>query len=257
MCTAIVMNTQDYCFFGRNMDIPESFGERFIEYKGIKGTGIYIDNVPLFADGMNKDGLGICGLNFHGYAHFEETSSGVPAWDFIRWILLNFSSVSEIKENIHSVIINDNPINDSTPIPTLHWMVADKKGACAVIEKTKDGLFIYDNPALVLTNNPTFPRHLLNLKSYSFDKMGNLSDGSPSISLPGDYSSVSRFIKASYLIKNLPHLKTDEEAINHFFDILNNVRIIKGCVLDGMHTIYSCLMDLKNGKYISSQIEQR
>lgn len=251
MCTAIMMNTQNYCFFGRNMDLPKSFGEEFIEYKGIKGTGIYIDEIPLFADGMNKDGLGICGLNFKGYARFENTSSGVPAWDFIRWILLNFSCVSEMKNNIHSVIINNNPINKDTPIPTLHWIIGDKKGDCGVIESTRDGLFFYDNPEHVLTNNPTFPTHLLNLKNYSFDKMGNLSDGSPSITLPGDYSSVSRFIKTAYLIKNLPHLNSDEEAINHFFDILNNVRMVKGCVLNGMHTIYSCCMDLKNGTYIS------
>lgn len=246
-----MINAQDYCFLGRNMDIPKSFGERFIEYKGIRGMGIYIDNIPLFADGMNKGGLGICGLNFNGYAHFKKTTLGVGAWDFIRWILLNFSCVEEIKKNIQTVIINDTAINEKTPIPTLHWIVGDKNGDCAVIESTVDGLFIYDNPSYVLTNNPTFPIHLLNLKSYSFDKMGNLSDGSPAICLPGDYSSVSRFIKASYLIKNLPHFNNNEEAKNHFFDILDNVKMLKGATLSGMHTIYSCLMDLKTGEYIS------
>jgi len=248
MCTALMLN-RNKCLFGRNMDIEKSFGERFIKSDKIKGTGIYIDNIPLFADGMNENGLAVCGLNFKGYAHFENTASGVPAWDFIRWLLLNFSVVSEIEKSISSFTINSTPVNENTPIPTLHWMLGDKTGACAVIESTKDTISFYDNPAFVLTNNPTFPEHLSNLKKYSLEKMKNLPDGNPSLMLPGDFSSSSRFIKSAYLRKNLPDLKTDEEEINHFFSILDSVKMVNGCVSGGMHTIYSCCMDLEKGRY--------
>lgn len=249
MCTALMIN-KNKCLFGRNMDLNENFNEQIIKLDNkIIGMGTYIDGIPLFADGLNKDGLAICGLNFKGYACFPNTNFGIPAWDFTRWVLLNFSTVQDFKKNIRSVIINSMPVNKDTPIPTLHWMIGDKNGECTVIESTKDGVFIYDNPAFVLTNNPTFPEHLENLNKYSFKKFENLPDGSPSLLIPGDYSSVSRFIKTAYLRKNLPDFKTEKEEINHFFGILDSVKMVDGTVRGGMHTIYSSCMDLKKGVY--------
>lgn len=250
MCTAILIKGNDKYFFGRNMDIQRDFRQRLIRLDKMTGIGTYIDNIPLFADGVNKDGLAICGLNFRGYAQFQNTNEGIPSWNFIRWVLYNNKSVSDLRKNIQSVIISDVPVNKETPIPTLHWIVADKTGECTVIECVKGEIRIYDNPCHVLTNNPTFPEHLQNLKNQDFSKMKNLPKGDPSLTLPGDFSSVSRFLKVSYLIKNLPHLKTDEEAINHFFDILGSVKMLKGCVLTDMRTIYSCCIDLNKGEYV-------
>ena len=65
----------------------------------------------------------------------------------------------EIK-NIELVAI---PINEKTPLPTLHWIVSDTNGKSIVIEKTKEGFKTYDNPIGVLTNSPIFGWHLTNL----------------------------------------------------------------------------------------------
>ena len=47
----------------------------------------------------------------------------------------------------------------------LHWMISDKNSSI-VIEPLKNGLKIYENPVGVLTNNPTFDYHLMNLNNY-------------------------------------------------------------------------------------------
>ncbi len=48
----------------------------------------------------------------------------------------------------------------------MHWIIADKTGASVTVESTAKGLNVYDNPVGVLTNNPEFPRQLLNLSNY-------------------------------------------------------------------------------------------
>ena len=73
------------------------------------------------------------------------------------------------------------------------------------IESTKEGLKVYDNPVGVLTNNPSFDYHMLNLNNYlhlsvknpnnEFSRFLSLkaySRGMGAIGLPGDLSSTSR-----------------------------------------------------------------
>ena len=73
--------------------------------------------------------------------------------------------------------------NDVFPASQLHWMIADK-GDCIVVECTKDGLHVYDNPAGVLTNNPPFPTQMFLLNQY----MG-LSEKQPEHDLREGHSS--------------------------------------------------------------------
>ena len=67
---------------------------------------------------------------------------------------------------LKNIELVDIPINDKTPVSTLHWMISDKTGKSIVVEKTKDKFAVYDNPVGVLTNNPTFDWHLTNLNEY-------------------------------------------------------------------------------------------
>ncbi|MGH2143890.1 linear amide C-N hydrolase, partial [Enterococcus faecalis] len=79
------------------------------------------------------------------------------------------------------------------------------------VESTKEGLRVFDNPVGVLTNNPTFDYQLFNLNNYRVlstrTPKNNFSDqieldiysrGMGGIGLPGDLSSVSRFVKATF-----------------------------------------------------------
>ncbi|MCF0147240.1 MAG: choloylglycine hydrolase family protein [Clostridium sp.] len=283
MCTALSISSKEgNYYFGRNMDLAYTFNQsvimlpRLFEFKdivtgntivnnrAILGMGTVIDNHPTLADAMNENGLAAAGLNFQGYAYFEKKVSkdkaNIPPYDFIQWVLSNYDTVEEVKNNLQNIELVDIPINEKTPCPTLHWMISDKSGKSIVVEKTKDKFVFYDNTVGVLTNNPTFHWHLTNLNEYIFitpntpknttwskQKLNPLGVGAGTLGIPGDFASVSRFVRIAYIRANMPEINNDINAVTQFFHMLDYVKMVKGGVIteDGLEelTLYSSCMD--------------
>lgn len=289
MCTALNISSKEgKYFFGRNMDLAYTFNQEVImmprsyEFKdivsgniitnnrAILGMGTIIDNHPTIADGMNENGLAAAGLNFAGYAFFEKELSkektNVTPYDFIQWILSNHDTVEEVKKSIENIELVDIPINEKTPCPTLHWMVSDKSGKSIVIEKTKEKFAFYDNTVGVMTNNPTFDWHLTNLNEYMFitpnnpkntewsnQELAPLGIGAGTLGIPGDFASVSRFVRIAYIRANMPEINNDINAVTQFFHMLDYVKMVKGGVIteEGLEdlTLYSSCMNLEDCIY--------
>lgn len=291
MCTALSLKTKDgYHLFGRNMDLSYSFGQavtlvpRNFEYKdrvtgtvkknqyAIIGMASVIDAYPAFADAMNEKGLCCAGLNFPGYSYVEErTVEGkinLAPYDFIPWVVSNFETVEEVEKELQKVEFVAVPINDKTPLPTLHWMVADKMGKSIVVERTKEKLSVYENPIGVLTNSPTFDWHMTNLNEYIKitptqpecttwvgKELKPLGVGAGTNGLPGGLSSVDRFVRIAYLKSRSPELAELESGINQFFHMLQNVAMPRGTVIDdNLHeiTLYTSCMCQETGVYYYS-----
>lgn len=252
MCTALsIRSKNDKWFFGRNMDLTYNFNQSVIiiprNYKfqdkvtgniitnnrAIIGMGTVIDDHPAIADAMNENGLACAGLNFAGYAYFEKEivkgKINIAPYDFIQWVLSNHDTVDEVKNEIKNIELVDVPINDKTPVPTLHWMIADKTGKSIVVEKTKNKFAVYDNTVGVMTNNPTFDWHLTNLNEYikikpnqpketnwSNQELKALGVGAGTLGIPGDFASVSRFIRIAYIRNNMPNIEDNITAITQF-----------------------------------------
>ena len=289
MCTALTLATsENNVFFGRNMDLAYQFNQRVIflpvnyqlqdkvtgqpitNHTAIVGMGTIIDHHVTFADAMNSKGLGCAGLNFQGYAYFEkepvEGKRNIPPYDFIQWALSNYQTVEEVKDAIKGIELVDIPINSQTPVPFLHWMLTDQSGASIVVERTIEGIKVYDNPVHVMTNNPTFAWHLTNLNEYLYlspehhkktvwsnKELQSLGIGSGTLGIPGDFASVSRFVRIAYLRAHMPKIDGDEKAMSQFFNMLDYVKMVKGGVSteDGIEdmTIYSSCMNLNRGIY--------
>ncbi len=289
MCTALNIRTaEDKVLFGRNMDLAYDFHQRVLilptnyqyedkvtgntvtNHTAIIGIGTIIDNHATFADAMNTKGLACAGLNFDGYAYFEkkpvEGKLNLAPYDFIQWTLSNFETVEQVKKAIQDIELVDVPLNSKTPVPTLHWMIIDKSGTSIVMERTMEGIKVHDNPVGVMTNNPTFDWHLTNLNEYLYlspehhqktmwsDKeLVSLGIGSGTLGIPGDFASVSRFVRIAYLRAHTPVLEEDDEAISQFFNMLDYVKMVKGGVTtqEGLSdmTIYTSCMDLIEGVY--------
>lgn len=282
MCTGLSIKSQEgKYFFGRNMDLAYNFNQSVMiiprghQYqdrvtgnvvtnnRAMIGMGTVIDNHPVLADGLNEVGLGCAGLNFDGYAYFEkepmEGKNNIAPYDFIQWVLSNHETVEEVKRGIKNLELVDCPINDKTPLPMLHWMVADKTGKAIVVEKTKDSLSVYDNPVGVMTNNPTFDWHLTNLNEYLYVTptspketkwsehiLKALGIGAGTLGIPGDFASVSRFVRIAYLRSHMPKIEGDMQAITQFFHMLDYVKMVKGGVrtkegLEDLTTYSSCM----------------
>lgn len=279
MCTAVAYRNS-LSLFGRNLDLDRSYGERVVitprnfEFKmrcsddlkshcAMIGMAAVIDGYPLYFEATNEKGLSMAGLNFPDNAHYFEKVSdkeNIAPFELIPKILGLCENISEAKKLISNINIANIAFSDSLPTTPLHWMISDKEKSL-VLESTKDGLKIYDNPFEVLTNNPPFDFHIMNMNNYmglsagaavsAFDgvPLANYSLGMGALGLPGDFSSASRFVRAFFVKENSI---SDGECVNQFFHIMSSVSMPKGCVKteEGFeYTRYTSCCDLERGIY--------
>ena len=80
-----------------------------------------------------------------------------------------------------------------------------------------------------------------------------VTDAAFSAGLPGDASSVSRFIRAAFLKWNSVSGSTEEENVSQFFHILDGVSMVRGSVVTPRGTwditTYSCCVNAGRGIY--------
>ena len=289
MCTALSLaSNEGNNFFGRNMDIecyfnqqvmivPEGYkyvnkvtGQLVTNKKAYIGMGTIIDNHPAMAEAMNENGLACAGLNFVGYAHYEKEpakdKNNIAPYDFIQWVVSGYDTVQEVKAAIKDIELVEVPIMEGIKVANLHWMITDKTGETIVVEKTIEGIRVYDNTVGVMTNNPTFDWQITNLNEYinlsqnqpedtmwSEQKLKALGVGAGTRGIPGDFGSVSRFIRMAYIRAKSPKINNNIEAITQFFHMLDYAKMIRGGVItrDGLEdvTLYSSCMDQENAIY--------
>lgn len=284
MCTAITYKTEDF-YFGRTLDYEFSYNEevtvtpRNYKFKftggkslgkhyAIIGMAYVVNDYPLYYDGMNEKGLCMAGLNFVGNAHYEKVkynAVNVAQFEFLPFILTQCSSVKEARELISKINITDTPFSKDLPPAQLHWMLADTD-ECITIESVEEGIKVYDNPVGVLTNNPSFPEQMLRLNDYMalspHQPQNNFSDkldlatysrGMGAIGLPGDLSSQSRFVRASFVKCNSISGNEENESVGQFFHILGAVEQQRGCceVAENEYeiTIYTSCCNADKGIY--------
>lgn len=283
MCTAISFLGACRCF-GRNLDLEFSYGEcvtvtprhfpfhyRHLptssEHYAIIGMAKVTNNYPLYFDAMNEHGLAMAGLNFVGNAVYQapkDAHYNLATFELIPYLLGECKTVSDVKVILSKTRILGDVFSEDLPTSQLHWMVSDRDTSI-VIECVKDGLFVYDNPFDVLTNNPPFPFQAQNLCSYRHlspsplpNHFSNISDlpsysnGMGAIGLPGDFSSVSRFVRAAFVRANSSLPSTSAETVGQFFHLLSSVAQPLGCVHTdhGLEcTQYSSCCDLDSLTY--------
>ena len=283
MCTAISFKTRDH-YFGRNLDLEYHYNESVVitprnfplsfrckettqTHYAMIGMAIMEDNYPLYYDATNEVGLSMAGLSFPENAFYfptQETKDNITPFEFIPWILGQCKSVLEAKNLLDRINIVNIPFNEKFPLSPLHWIICDKECA-VVVEQTKEGLAVYNNPIGVLTNNPPFPYHQYNVINYinttasepenrfsSRLTMPPYSRGMGGIGLPGDLSSPSRFVRAAFTKENSICDGDEFSSISQFFHILESVSQQRGCaqVGDGYEiTFYSSCCNTETGVY--------
>lgn len=286
MCTAATYKTNDF-YMGRTLDYEFSYGDEITvtprnysftlrhggkleNHYAIIGMAHVAGNYPLYYDAINEKGLGIAGLNFVGNATYKpvDPSSSkhqITQFELIPFILGTCASLKEAKEALKNMDLVDTPFSPQLPVGSLHWLIADETGSITV-EAVKEGLMIYDNPAGVLTNNPPFPQQMFQLNNYmhlsprqpvnTFSKdlpLNTYSRGMGALGLPGDLSSSSRFVRASYVKMNSRCNGDELSSVSQFFHILGSVDQQRGCceVSEGAYeiTIYTSCCNTTRGIY--------
>ena len=184
MCTAAAYRT-DGLYFGRTLDYEFSYGDAVMvvprnysfkmgrtddisSHYAIIGMACSAFDYPLFYDGMNEKGLCMAGLNFVKSAVYREPvecMTNVAQYELIPLILGKCGSVKEARELLRNINITNDCYRPDLPCAKLHWIIADGEETI-VCESVEEGLRIYDDPAQVLTNEPSFDRQMFNLNQF-------------------------------------------------------------------------------------------
>jgi len=213
------------------------------KYASIGANGV---GMPYIFDGFNEKGLAIGVFYFPGTAKYMDYKTAdakktIAPWEVGSWILENFATVEEVKENVGKIVVPEVIFKAWGFTPPVHYVVHDASGKSIVLEYVDGKLNIHDNPLGVMTNSPSFDWHMTNLRNYinfSFTnapevqlgpvKLTPLGQGSGMLGLPGDFTPPSRFVRAAAFSQSVLPSKTGRDAIIQAFHILNNFDIPKG-----------------------------
>lgn len=284
MCTALTMYTHNH-YFGRNLDLeysyqetvtitPRSYPFKFrrtddlLQHYAMIGMAYIQEGYPLYYEATNECGLSMAGLNFPEFAHYaaeKPNMDNIAPFELIPWLLGQCANLSEVHEKLSSLSIAAIAFSEALPLSPLHWIIADQTGSIT-LEALADGIHIYDNTPGILTNNPPFDYHMLNLSNYmglssqqptnqlsSLGELHRYSRGMGGLGLPGDLSSPSRFVRTAFLKANSVCGDSEAESVHQFFHILDSVAHVRGSVqvTPGKLeiTVYSCCCNMEQGIY--------
>jgi choloylglycine hydrolase len=210
----------------------------------------------------------MAGLNFPenaDYKPYRYKKDNITPFELIPWVLGQCATVAEAERLLERINILNENFSEELPLSPLHWIISDKERSIT-LESVKEGIQIYDNPVGVLTNNPTFDYHLFHLNDYmhltnsaphnTFAdnlELKPYSRGMGAMGLPGDASSMSRFVRATFVKLNSVSGDSEAESVSQFFHILKSVEMQRGCVQlnsgDYEITVYSSCCNTDRGIY--------
>ena len=289
MCTAVTYQTKNF-YFGRNLDLEHSYRTTVTitprnyplhfrrvadmeHHYAMIGMALVEGNYPLYFDATNEHGLSMAGLNFPDNAVYHPESYdkyNVTPFELIPWILGQCQNIRQAQALLKITNILKLPFSAEYPLSPLHWFLSDKESSLT-LESVENGMHIYENPVGVLTNNPPFDYHMHNLRNYlnltSSEPLNRFSDKLPlspysrgmgGIGLPGDLSSSSRFLRATFTKFNSVSRDSESASISQFFHILGSVAQPQGCAKVGNlyeKTIYSSCCNTTKGIYYYTTYE--
>ncbi|MEA9603379.1 choloylglycine hydrolase family protein [Polynucleobacter sp. JS-JIR-II-c23] len=271
-CTSFLLKGSDGGYvYGRTMEfglplnsqlttIPRAYAHKGIGIDGKYGSGLNWSakyavagmnalGLPELVDGMNEKGLIGGVLNFPNSAAYPavtqaESSSSINSVQVLTYVLTNFATVDEVKAGLPKIKVNGAKLAVyGNQTPPVHYTLHDSNGKSIVVEYSKNGLSIMDNPTTVLTNDPPFQDHLNSIGNYSnLSKVEKPplvingatyaapSSGNGLHGLPGDFLSPSRFIRALFLSNSVPTNFTNAQMDGAAWHILGSFDIPPGSV---------------------------
>ena len=274
----IIMIPRNYSFIGTTPS--EIQGLHWKSKYAVLGANML--NIVGVIDGVNEKGLSGGLFYFPDFAKYQEGSSdqferSIAPWELMTWILTNFSTIAEVKEHLPTIKVTNTIFGSWGIIPPIHAVVHDLSGESLVIEYIEGELSLHDNPIGIITNSPEFDWHITNLSNYINLSPFNvenlklkeiclkpLGQGSGMLGLPGDFTSPSRFVRATIFMQTLVNIKTEGNALDAAFHILNLFDIPFGSVIEKNNgtanyelTQWTTASDLKNRRYYWHTHENR
>jgi choloylglycine hydrolase len=247
-------------FSARTMDypIPQFTLLKFIapnQYYRAETLDWYIQNGYLSFSALGEnhtaDGLNTCGMSCAllalqqtEYQPLSETKPSVGISDICDWILGQFCDIENLKQNVTLINVYDNKPFANIPTPLLHISVHDSNGSSLVIEFIKRKQIQYDNKIGILTNDPVYDWHLLNVENYNYvsnimtnytvkinDWISNseyMFMSTPNYGISADDGPVSRFVRISQHLRYMYIPSDSTNAVIAGFRMLEKVAVVPG-----------------------------
>ncbi len=212
-------------------------GMTFVAKYGFVGLGP--ERPEFVVDGINEAGLNAGLFYFPDYGEYQKydeaaRNTSVADLQVVSWILSNFATIDEVRNNINNIrVINIYP-NSSTA----HWRITEASGRVVVMEIINGEPVFHEDEIGVIANAPRFDWQLTNLNNYvnlradtakplklGPDTLTSFSGGTGLLGLPGDFSSPSRFVRAAFLGNFAPQQPSTESTVPIAFHILNNLDV--------------------------------
>jgi choloylglycine hydrolase len=203
------------------------------------------------SDGMNEKGLAVSVLWYESDMQYQtvlpaDSSRAIAQVIYPDWILGSFSTVDEVKTATAAMKVFFYMDTTKMKMPvTVHYIVYDSQGGCIVVEFDKGECHIYDNPLGIMTNSPSLPWQLTNLRQYI--GLGNTNPiplraggfslnptghGDGMIGIPGDYTPPSRFVRLAMFerfVDRQPDSRSNLILCQH---VINTFSIPLGIIVD-------------------------
>lgn len=241
----VILIPRSFAFVGTTPDGKEDGLRWTAKYAAAGANGV---GLPIIVDGLNEKGLSGGLFYFPGFAGYQDVAPGersraLAPWQLLTWALTSFATVDEVRAALPSVKVGAATLPAWGIVPPAHYFLADATGKAITVEYVAGALHVYDNPLGVITNAPTFDWHMTNLRNYitisprseapvqlKSVTLDPLSTGGNLFGIPGDFSSPSRFVRATVFAHMTPQPATGDDAVTAGFHILDNFDIPKGSV---------------------------
>jgi penicillin V acylase-like amidase (Ntn superfamily) len=249
MCSGIrIISENGTIVIGRTME----FGQNILKFRKFSKGNIKGISTPdgKILDGINQAGLVVFVFYFPKFAKYggpRMDKLNVKPTDFAMMVLEKAQTIDDVIDMLPKIQIVHENYPPFVGTPPMHWMITDASGKSVVLEPTGEGeITAYENTLGIFTNSPSFPEHVKEANEI-LPKLSNLSNpdaisqGTGADGLPGDFSSVSRFIRLAFFAENIVKPKNSADAINSLIHVLNNFDIPVGAVAS---------VDPKTGKHV-------
>lgn len=270
MCTNLQLTAQDgSVVVGRSMEFAADLGWRLLisprgsDYVGTAPdgpghtwtathgfVGVSALGRPVVTDGVNEAGLFAGVLYLPGLAEYEDASgidaaSLVSADEITSLVLGLAATVDEAVAVVEGIVVWNRIEELLGDILPLHLVVHDRTGAMVVIEWIGGVRRVHRSPVKVCTNNPSYDWHETNLRNYVNLSVNNsgpreidgetftpLAQGSGLLGLPGDWTSPSRFVRATALTAGVLPPADAATAMTTALHMMNTFDIPLGMIRD-------------------------
>jgi len=205
-------------------------------------------------DGINEAGLAahVLYLEATEYPLNIGAPVGVTYMRWTRFLLDNFATVDEAVDGMRGVQIANVHIREpgtSEDGASLgaHVAIEDASGDSAIFEVINGSVVVHHGRSAnytVLTNDPPFPEQLEGLKRYKA-----FGGEAP---LPGDTSSVDRFVRMAYFMQHLPDNRNVTLMTGFLNSVIKNAAVPHGAPYAGDQTYptwWTSIVDFQHRVY--------